>query len=319
MSTGTPIALIIQNTSQRSTDYDNLKNTFRPGHADFTYAQKYGVRDWRGGGRSSGRETASRVAAGTIAAAFLKTLGVTATAYTIRAAGIACTERDMAVIEQNALRACDGAAAKKMEAKIAELRANGESTGGIVECTVCGVHAGLGEPVFDKLDAELAKAVMSIGAVKGIEFGSGFSAADALGSMNNDMMRAQNGTPVFLSNNAGGILGGNSNGNDIVFRAAIKPVPSISKMQKTVCEQSDASESAATHEAAKAQTAGGTAQETADDSALKQARDSAFADSELVIAGRHDVCLCPRIVPVIEAMANIVLADMALRARCARA
>lgn len=284
VSTGTPIALVIQNTSQRSNDYANLKTTFRPGHADFTYAQKYGVRDWRGGGRASGRETASRVAAGAIASAFLKTLGITATAYTIRAAGIACTERDMTVIEQNALRACDTAAAKKMEAKIAQLHADGESAGGIVECTVQGVCTGLGEPVFDKLDAELAKAVMSIGAVKGIEFGSGFSAVDMLGSAHNDAMRAHDGKPVFLSNNAGGILGGISNGNDIIFRAAIKPVPSISKMQETVRDQGDV-----------------------------------FADSELVIEGRHDVCLCPRIVPVIEAMTSIVLADMALRARCSRA
>ena len=170
-----------------------------------------------------------------------------------------------------------------MEARVAELRVKGESAGGIVECTASGVPAGLGESVFDKLDAELAKAVLSIGGVKGIEFGAGFGAALLTGSENNDAMKSKDGKVVFLSNNAGGILGGISNGNDIVFRAAIKPVPSISLTQKTVRE-----------------------------------KDGAYFDSDISVEGRHDACLCPRIVPVIEAMTAIALADMLLRNRSAR-
>lgn len=280
---GTPIALLIRNTSQHSADYKNIEHTFRPGHADITYFEKYGVRDWRGGGRSSGRETAARVASGAIAAQLLKTAGITVTAYTIKAAGIACGVRDYSAIEQNALRACDNDAAEKMNKRIELLRSSGESTGGIIECCVRGVPAGLGEPVFDKLDAELAKAVVSIGAVKGIEFGSGFSAADAMGSVNNDSIRAKNGTPAFTTNNAGGILGGISNGDEIIFRAAVKPVPSIYKKQQTVTF-----------------------------------KDGQFADSDIEIEGRHDTCLCPRIVPVIEAMTNITLADMLLRLRSSK-
>lgn len=280
ISEGTPIALIIRNTSQHSKDYANIEHTFRPGHADYTYFEKYDIRDYRGGGRSSGRETAARVAAGAVAGMMLKTAGIKVTAYTLAAAGISCRKKEMAVIEHNALRACDAEAAAEMDKRIQELRAQGNSAGGIVECTVSGVPAGLGEPVFDKLDAELAKAVVSIGAVKGIEFGSGFEAAGSTGKDNNDAMRAENGKPVFLTNNAGGILGGISNGNDIVFRAAVKPVPSIFQKQQTV-----------------------------------SINGNTFEDSDMLIEGRHDVCLCPRIVPVIEAMTQLVLADMLLRSR----
>lgn len=282
-SEGTPISIIIRNTSQHSKDYGNLVNTFRPGHADYAYDAKYGFRDYRGGGRASGRETAARVAAGAIAAMILEEYGIKTTAYTLKAAGIQCTKKDFAAIEQNTMRAPDNEAAKLMEEKVDEYRRNGESTGGIIECVVKGVPAGLGEPVFDKLDADIAKAILSIGAVKGIEFGAGFAAADSTGSENNDKMRLANGKPVFETNNAGGILGGISNGNDIVFRLAVKPVPSIFKNQETICKT-----------------------------------DNGFEETDLEIKGRHDVCLCPRIVPVVEAMTNIVLADMILRNRCSK-
>ncbi|MCK9169441.1 MAG: chorismate synthase [Treponema sp.] len=283
ISEGTPVALVIRNTTQHSNDYSNLEHTFRPGHADYTYFEKYGVRDYRGGGRSSGRETAARVACGAVAGMLLRTAGIKITAYTTAACGISCRKKDMTVIEHNMLRACDKEAAAEMEKRITEIRREGNSAGGIIECTVTGVPSGLGEPVFDKLDAELAKAVMSIGAVKGIEFGSGFGAADSTGKENNDEMCTENGNPVFLTNNAGGILGGISNGNDIIFRAAVKPVPSIFQKQQTV-----------------------------------SSCDGGFEESDLLIEGRHDVCLCPRIVPVIEAMAQLVLADMLLRNRSSR-
>lgn len=275
---GTPISILIRNTSQHSKDYGNLENTFRPGHADFSYDAKYGFRDYRGGGRSSGRETAARVAAGAVAAQILENSGISVKAYTLKAAGIKAEKINLSEIEQNSMRAPDNEAAKKMEQKIEELRQNRDSAGGIVECVINGCPAGLGEPVFDKLDAELAKAMLSIGAVKGIEFGAGFFAADLTGSTNNDKMHAENGVPVFDTNNAGGILGGISNGNQIIFRIAVKPVPSIFQSQKTVSKNG-----------------------------------STYENTELEIKGRHDVCLCPRIVPVVEAMANIVLADMLLR------
>lgn len=300
-TTGTPIAILIPNTSQQSKDYNALKDSFRPGHADFTYTQKYGFRDHRGGGRSSGRETAARVAAAAVAKAFLvsrypltekgggeepdKTLrgSISVTAFTLRAAGISCQSIDLSVIEENPLRAADLEAAKAMAERIDELRRQGDSAGGIIQCRVTGVPAGLGEPVFDKLDAELAKAMLSIGAVKGIEFGAGFGCADLTGSTMNDNMHVQTGEDgtvdvAFATNNAGGILGGISNGNDIVFNLAIKPVPSISKEQKTVALD-----------------------------------DGIYKDTPLSVHGRHDVCLCPRIVPVVEAMTWLTLADMILR------
>ena len=282
-ATGTPLSIVIRNTSQHSQDYGNLVNTFRPGHADFTYDAKYGIRDYRGGGRSSGRETCARVAAGAVAQMILDHYGIKVTAYTTRACGISIENTNLEEIEQNSMRAPDNQAALKMEEKITELRKNGESAGGVIECIAQGVPAGLGEPVFDKLDAELAKAMLSIGAVKGIEFGSGFDAADDVGSHNNDRMHAENSKPVYDSNNAGGILGGISNGQEIKFRVAVKPVPSIFTPQTTVCRNGEA-----------------------------------YSDAELQIKGRHDVCLCPRIVPVVEAMTSIVLADMLLRNRTSR-
>lgn len=290
VTTGTPIAIIIRNTSQHSADYSNIKDMYRPGHADYTYDAKYGRRDYRGGGRSSGRETAARVAAGAVARQVLEALvPCSITAFTTEAAGIACTERNFSCIEENSMRACDNKAAALMEEKIASLRAEGDSAGGVVECLIRGVPAGLGEPVFDKLDAELAKAMLSIGAIKGIEFGSGFAVARMKGSECNDAMRpaafkadeALSASPAFVTNNAGGILGGISNGNDIIFRVAVKPVPSIAKEQQTVTRKGEA--------------------------------------ADMQITGRHDVCLCPRIVPVVEAMAAITLCDMMLRNRAARA
>ena len=280
---GTSIGCIIKNKSQHSSDYGNLSSVFRPGHADYTYFMKYGFRDYRGGGRSSGRETACRVAAGEIARQILVHYcpSVKITAYTQRAAGISISKVDFAQIEQNPLRAPDNEAAVLMDEKIQLLRKEGDSAGGIVACHVTGFPAGIGECVFDKLDAVLAHAIMSIGAVKGIEFGAGFSASDLYGSTNNDSMNVENnGSSVsFATNNSGGILGGISNGNEIFFRAAIKPVPSIYKVQKTV----------------------------------GAGENGKFYDTELQIKGRHDVCLCPRIVPVIEAMTAITLCDLFLQ------
>lgn len=297
---GTPICLLIRNTSQHSSDYDNLKNTMRPGHADYTYAEKYGAenRDYRGGGRASGRETAARVAAGAVAEALLREKGIKVLAYTIRAAGIDIPRRNFDEIEQNSLRAPDNGSAEGVLKKIEGARKGGDSVGGVIECIVDGCPAGLGEPVFDKLDAEIAKAVLSIGAVKGIEFGDGFACADYFGSYNNDqahVLHAQGelenssvhadaskgcSKVVFETNHAGGILGGISNGNRIIFRVPVKPVPSIFKKQETV---------------------------------KKSETDGSYENTELEIKGRHDVCLCPRIVPVIEAMTKIVLADMLMR------
>ena len=290
-SEGTPIGILIRNTSQHSKDYGNLATTFRPGHADFTYFEKYGFRDYRGGGRSSGRETAARVAAGAIALQVLENLcPVKIIAYTERAAGVSVGKVDFSEIEQNALRAPDNEAAAKMNERIEEIRASKDSAGGVIACRVSGIPAGLGEPVFGKIDAELARAILSVGAVKGIEFGAGFGAAESTGSENNDNMRVgADGKPAFDTNNAGGILGGISNGNDIFFRVAVKPVPSIFQSQKTI---------------------------SVDEAFANDVRK--FTDSDLVIEGRHDVCLCPRIVPVIEAMTAIVLADLMLQGRASR-
>ncbi len=280
-TTGTPIAVVVRNENQRSADYGDIARAFRPGHADFSYQSKYGARDYRGGGRSSGRETLARVAAGAIAKALLATRGVSILAWTSEAAGVTCETFDADEIEKNDLRACDAEAAKKMRERVVELKARGDSAGGIVECRITGVPAGVGEPVFDKLDAELAKAMLSVGAIKGIEFGAGFESARMKGSEWNDPMRAGESGPQFLSNHAGGILGGISTGAEISFRVAVKPVPSISLPQKTI--------------------------------------DADGVEREIEIHGRHDVCLCPRIVPVAEAMAAIVLADLLLRNRASRA
>lgn len=266
-TTGTPMLMILYNADANPRAYNDIKDLFRPGHADYTYLKKYGLRDWRGSGRASGRETAGRVAAGAVARKLLERRGVSVLAYTLRAAGISCRSFEPDQIEGNPLRACDPAAAVEMARRIEELRERQDSAGGIVECQITGVEPGLGEPVFDKLDAELAHAIVSIGAVKGIEFGAGFAAADRTGSENNDEMRASG----FVSNNAGGIIGGISTGEPIVFRAVVKPTSSIARAQQTVDLQGN--------------------------------------EREIRTEGRHDVCICPRIVPVVEAMAAIVVED----------
>jgi chorismate synthase len=266
-TTGTPLCIQLYNHDMRPEAYAEIRNAFRPGHADFTYVQKYGVRDHRGSGRASGRETAARVAGGAVARKLLERRGVQVLAYTQAIGGIVCRTFDEQAIEQNAVRACDPAAAADMIAKVERLAAAGDSCGGIVECRIRGAAPGLGEPVFDKLDAELAKAMVSIGAVKGIEFGAGFAASAMLGSEHNDEMSAAG----FHTNHAGGIIGGISTGQDIVFRVAIKPTSSISVPQQTI--------------------------------------DVAGEERRIRTEGRHDPCICPRIVPVVEAMACLVMED----------
>jgi chorismate synthase len=229
-TTGTPISLVIHNKDQRSQDYDALAALYRPGHADRTYDQKYGLRDWRGGGRSSARETAARVAAGGVARQFLSIYDIGVAAYTVSLGGIGCRQFLWDQAEGHALRCPDPAAGKAMERRLREAREMGDSLGGIVEVHAKGCPPGLGEPVFDKLDARLAGALMSIGAVKGVEIGEGFAAAGMLGSENNDPILPDG----YASNHAGGILGGISTGMDIVVRVAVKPIPSIGKPQQTV-------------------------------------------------------------------------------------
>lgn len=266
-TTGTPILCILRNTDQRPEAYDDIADKFRPGHADFTYLKKYGIRDHRGSGRASGRETAGRVAAGAVARKLLERRGVNVVAYTWRAAGIQCSTFDPAVIEENPMRACDAEAASRMVPVIERLADEGDSAGGIVECRIRGVIAGLGEPVFDKLEADLAKAMLSLGAVRGFEIGSGFSCVDMKGSDHNDNMDRTG----FLTNHAGGIAGGISTGQEIVFRIAVKPTSSISKTQRTLTVRGE--------------------------------------ETQIQTIGRHDPCICPRIVPVVEAMACLVLED----------
>ncbi len=269
---GTPIALLIRNEDAREKDYDALKQVFRPGHAEFTYLQKFGVIDHRGGGRSSGRETAARVAAGAVAKKLLALKGIKIIGFTRAVAAIEAQETDLEIIESNPVRCPDAEAAKQMEQAILAAKAVGDSLGGVVEILVKGCPAGLGEPVFGKLDAELAKALMSVPAIKGVEIGLGFEAARLRGSQSNDQMKARvGGKPAFASNRAGGILGGISSGEEIVARIAVKPPSSIALPQKTV--------------------------------------DHAGRETEIAIQGRHDPCICPRIVPVAEAMVALVLVD----------
>ena len=276
-TTGTPICLLVWNKDQRSSDYDELKDVLRPGHAGFTYLAKYGIYDYRGGGRSSGRETIGRVAAGAVAKIILAKNKIQIIGYTKEIAGIEAKDIDYAQIEKNAVRCADANAAKKMEKKILEAMKSGDSVGGIVEVKISGCPAGLGNPVFDKLEADLAKAMLSIPAVKGFEIGSGFQSAKMLGSEHNDefYFDKRKNRISTKTNFAGGVLGGISTGEDIVFRIAVKPTSSISKLQRTV-----------------------------DDRGVK---------NKIKIEGRHDPCICPRIVPVAEAMAGVVIVDHLLR------
>jgi chorismate synthase len=229
-TTGTPISLAIFNQDAHSKSYDHLRDIFRPGHGDITYLKKYGIRDHRGGGRASARETAARVAAGAVARKLLAGIGVAITAYTVALGGIVTARRDLAAIAGNVLRCPDAATAARMEERIAQVRKEGDTLGGIVEILASGCPAGLGEPVFDKLDAELARALMSIGAVKGVEIGAGFAAAAMTGSENNDPLIPAG----FKGNNAGGILAGISSGQDLIARVAVKPIPSIGREQETI-------------------------------------------------------------------------------------
>ena len=271
LTTGTPISLLIYNKDARSRAYDHLQNIFRPGHGDLTYLKKYGIRDHRGGGRASARETVARVAAGAVARKVLTENDIAVMAYTVALGDIATSRRNMKDIAKNRLYCPDAAAAASMEELIDSVRKKGDSLGGVVEIRVTGCPVGLGEPVFDKLDAALAHALMSIGAVKGVEIGAGFRAAELLGSENNDAITPKG----YRTNNAGGILAGISNGDAIITRVAVKPIPSISIEQDTL---------------------------NLDNEAVK-----------IKVGGRHDISAIPRIVPVCEAMVCLTLADHLLR------
>ena len=293
---GTPIAIVVRNQNQRSGDYGAIKDLYRPGHADWPWDAKYGFRDYRGGGRSSARETIGRVAAGAVAKIFLKTHGVHIRAWTQTAAGIEAPcwgdpVFDLKEIENNSLRVPHRETAEKIMVKIDEARKNGDSLGGIVSCRAEGLPPGLGMPVFAKLDALLAGAILSIGACKGIEFGAGFDAADREGSRNNDAIMPGEKLPrwtmpdnvpgaSFEKNDAGGVLGGLSTGAPLEFRAAFKPIPSISQPQNTIDKKGE--------------------------------------PRTIEVKGRHDVCVCPRVVPVVEAMTALVLADLVLLSRSDR-
>jgi chorismate synthase len=234
-TTGTPIAILIANTDADSRSYAPYAQLFRPGHGDITYQSKYGIRDWRGGGRASARETAARVAAGAVAGLVLDQAGIQVVSYTLELGGVRANVTDLSQILQNPFRCADKNAARAMADRVDQVRKTGDSIGGIVEIRVTGAPAGLGEPVFDKLDADLAKALMSIGAVKGVEIGDGFTAACRLGSENNDPITPEG----FSSNHAGGILAGISNGDEIRVRVAVKPIPSISMDQQTINSQNE--------------------------------------------------------------------------------
>jgi chorismate synthase len=277
-TTGTPILLMIRNSDAKSSSYDELKEIFRPGQGDFTYMQKYGIRDWRGGGRASGRETVARVAAGAIAEKVIAGTGMEVLGYTQAIGAIEIDRAKMAPgmdlrrkVRNNDLFCPDSQAAETMKKKLAIARKEGDSLGGVVEIIVRGCPAGLGEPVFDKMDADLAKALMSIGSVKGVEIGDGFVLATLKGSQANDQMDKKG----FKTNHAGGILAGITTGAEIILRAYCKPVPSIAKPQQTI--------------------------------------DIKGKEQIIKIQGRHDACVLPRIVPVCEAMVCIVLADHLLR------
>jgi chorismate synthase len=279
-TTGTPLALVVRNKDQRSEDYSATKNVFRPGHADHSYFQKYGIFDHRGGGRSSGRETTARVAAGAVAKKILDRHKINITAYTLSVGAISAKTIDLSAIEKNLVRAPDFTAAEAMVMAINTARDHGDSLGGIVEAIIKGCPAGLGDPVFDKLEARLAAAIMSIGAVKGVEFGSGFKAALMPGSEHNDQPVVEGGQVRTKHNFSGGIIGGISTGEDIVFRLAVKPPSSIAKKQLAVTRE--------------------------------------LGTAPLEIQGRHDPCLCPRMVPVVEAMAALVIVDALLLQKTVR-
>ncbi len=279
-TTGTPIGFIIRNQDHKSGDYAEMKDVFRPSHADYTYQEKYGIRDYRGGGRSSARETACRVVAGSIAKQILNTFGIEFSTYVDQIGSIRLVDSAFFLhdaIESNPVRCPDAEKAKEMEALIREVRSEGDTIGGCIRCMVVNVPKGLGEPVFDKLHAELGKAMLSINAVKGVEFGSGFSAVDMRGSAHNDIFNVDGST---RTNSSGGIQGGISNGMPILFRVAFKPVATIALEQETITVSGE--------------------------------------ESTVQGKGRHDACVVPRAVPIVESMAAIVLLDMLLRHQATR-
>jgi chorismate synthase len=280
---GTPIAILVRNQDARPEAYREMKETFRPSHADFTYQAKYGIRNWQGGGRASARETIGRVAAGAVAQKVLAALypALEVVAYVTHVHGIAATVDSKAVtraaVEANPVRCPDEMAAKKMMESIEQARADGDSLGGIIEGVIRGVPPGLGEPVFDKLEADLARAMLSLPATKGFEIGSGFGAAAMKGSEHNDPFEIRADKVRTTTNRSGGLQGGISNGENIVFRVAFKPTATIAREQKTVT--------------------------------------AAKEETTLAARGRHDPCVLPRAVPMVEAMATLVLCDHALRQR----
>ncbi len=277
-STGAPIAFVIWNENQHSADYDHLKEVYRPSHADYTYQQKYGIRDHRGGGRSSARETASRVVAGAIAKLALRGMGIEITAYTSQVGHITINRSyeniDLSLIESNIVRCPDNDTAEKMIAYIKQLKEDGDSIGGIISCVIKGVPVGLGEPIFDKLQARLAQAMLSINATHGFDYGRGFEGVSFKGSEMNDSFVKEGNKISTKTNNSGGVQGGISNGQDIYFRVLFKPVATIAKKQNTV--------------------------------------DIHINEIELEARGRHDPCVLPRAVPIVEAMTALTLMDLYL-------
>jgi chorismate synthase len=282
-TTGTPLAIVIENQDQRSKDYSHIAETFRPSHADYTYEAKYGIRDYRGGGRSSARETAARVAAGAVAKLLLQRLGVTIQAYVSQVGDIKAphyTALDLSKTEDNIVRCPEPAIAEQMIALIDQVRLDRDTIGGLVTCVIQNTPVGLGEPVFDKLHAELGKAMLSINAVKGFEYGSGFDGIRLRGSAHNDEFYTEGGRVRTRTNHSGGIQGGISNGEDIYFNVAFKPVATIMQDQASVDKHGN--------------------------------------DATVSGKGRHDPCVVPRAVPIVEAMAALVLADFLLRNNAAR-
>ena len=283
-STGCPIAFLVRNTNQHSDDYENLRGLFRPSHADFTYTQKYGIRDHRGGGRSSARETISRCVGGALAKLALKQLGISIQAYTSQVGSIALENDykryDLNLIETNAVRCPDPQKAREMEEYIASVKAEGDTIGGIITCVVKGCPVGLGEPSFGKLHAALGHAMLTINAVKGFEYGEGFAGVTQRGSEQNDIFFNDEGCINTRTNHSGGIQGGISNGQDIYFRVAFKPVATLLKEQSTVHEKGE--------------------------------------DTTVKARGRHDPCVLPRAVPIVEAMTAMTLLDYYLMNKCTR-
>lgn len=282
-STGTPIGFLIPNINSKSQDYSNIKDVFRPSHADYTYEEKYGLRDYRGGGRSSARETACRVVAGSIAKQLLNNYGIKISAYVSSIGNIFADEKNVDLskdYDSNIVRCPDNDASEKMINLITELKSKGNTVGGQIKCIINGVKPGLGEPVFDKLHADLGKAMLSINAVKGFEYGSGFSGSKMTGSVHNDEFIVENGNVSTKTNNSGGIQGGISNGEEIYFKVAFKPVATIMSKQNSIDKEKN--------------------------------------NVELSVKGRHDPCVVPRAVPIVESMAAIVLADHLLRNRTSK-